>query len=338
MTKYAYTLLGDFMVLYQEREFHCRRLAQLEQQALETRDYTDAETNILRAQLAGARQEVEWGHQLREQLEDQLKEMNSREQKAQQDLKTSRKRAARLAGEMALLRKHVGDLEDEVARIPKTLQSRGRAESATSGKAEAASSKTLTSSIARMTIGTAPPVMTTPTTRQAAATQAANSAAAAGSQPSTPAGSADVTLTAAQSAVQMITGSPYTTPLPPPGFPYLSAGYPTYWGMYPYPYPQYVPPMAALSLGGSLATVNAISSAPRTEQCPPPTPVEPIPDTPEAAPEPSSPPGENLGLPADIYDDMPPLEGQEDSDKGSEIEVQGAVCTVAPVPKGRGYR
>ncbi len=105
------------MVLYQEREFHCRRLAQLEQQALETRDYTDAETNILQAQLAGALQEVEWGHQLRERLEDQLKEMNSREQKAQQNLQTSRERAARLAEEMALLRKHVGDLEDEVARI-----------------------------------------------------------------------------------------------------------------------------------------------------------------------------------------------------------------------------
>ena len=26
-----------------------------------------------------------------------------------------------------------------------------------------------------------------------------------------------------------------------------------------------------------------------------------------------------LGLPADIYDDMPHLEGQEDSDEGSEI-------------------
>ena len=188
------------------------------------------------------------------------------------------------------------------------------------------SSNTLTSSIAQMTIGTAPPVMSPPTTHQAAATLAANSAVAAGSQPSTQAGSADVTLTAAQSAVQMTTGSPYTTPLPPPGFPYLSTGYPPYWGMYPYPYPQYIPPMAALSLGGSLATMNGISSAPRTEQCPPPAPVEPIPDKPETVPEPSSPSGEILGLPADIYDDMPPLEGQEDSDEGSEIEVQGAVC------------
>ncbi len=59
MLKYASALLGDFMTLYQEREFHCRSLAQLEQQALETKDHTDAETNFLRAQLAGARQEID---------------------------------------------------------------------------------------------------------------------------------------------------------------------------------------------------------------------------------------------------------------------------------------
>ncbi len=84
--------------------------------------------------------------------------------------------------------------------------------------------------------------------------------------------------------------------------------------------------------------MNAISSAPGTEQRPPPAPVEPVPDTPETGPEPSPSPGEVLGLPADIYDDMPPLEGQEDSDEGGEIEIQGAICTVAPVPKGRGCR
>ena len=78
------------MTLYQEREFHRRRLAQLEQQALETQNHTDAETNILRAQLAGARQEIDWGHQQRERLEEQLQEVNLREQKAQQDLQTSR--------------------------------------------------------------------------------------------------------------------------------------------------------------------------------------------------------------------------------------------------------
>ena len=36
MVEHASALLGDFVILYQEREFHCRRLAQLEQQALET--------------------------------------------------------------------------------------------------------------------------------------------------------------------------------------------------------------------------------------------------------------------------------------------------------------
>ncbi len=45
--------------------------------------------------------------------------------------------------------------------------------------------------------------------------------------------------------------------------------------------------------------------------------------------EPSPPPEETLGSPASIYEDMPRLEGQE-------VETQGAACTVAPVPKGRG--
>ncbi len=267
-----------------------------------------------------------------------VKEIGSWEEKAQKELKISREKAAKLAGEMALIRKHMGDLEDELAHIRKTRWSRARAESLPSGKAETANSKTLTSSIAQMTIGTTPPVMTTPTTRRAAATHATNTAAAAGSQPSTYAGSTDVTLTAAQSAVQMATGSPYTTPLPPPGFPYLSTGYPPYWGMYPYPYHQYVPPIPALPLGGNLTTMNTISSTLRTEQCPPRAPLEPTPGTPEAVTEPSPLPGEVLGLPADVYDDMPPLDGQEDSDEGCEIEVQGAVCAVAPVPKGRGCR
>ncbi len=96
--------------------------------------------------------------------------------------------------------------------------------------------------------------------------------------------------------------------------------------------------MPALFLGGNLAAMNAISSAPRTEQCPLPAPVEPTPDTLKTVPEPSPSPGEALGWPADMYDDMPPLEGPEDSDEGSEIEVQGAMCAVAPVPKGRGCR
>ncbi len=193
------------------------------------------------------------------------------------------------------------------------------------GGAEAANSKTLTSSIAQMTIGTAPPVMTTPTTRQAAATPATNTTAAAGSQPNTYAGSADVTTPAARSAVQMAIGSSYPIPLPPPGFPYLSTGYPPYWGMYiPLPVP-------------SVCTANA-DHAPRRK----PDDDEYYSDNPREAPEAVTEPlpsrGEVPGLLAAMYDDMPPLEGREDSDENSDVEAQGAVCTVAPVPKGRGYR
>ncbi len=124
MLEHASDLLGDFMVLYQEREFHHRRLAQLDQQAMEAKNHTDAETNILRAQLAGAHKEIEWGHQLRERLEERLKETKLREEKAQQALQTSQDRSAQLAGEIAAVRKHMGEVEDELARIRRIMRAR----------------------------------------------------------------------------------------------------------------------------------------------------------------------------------------------------------------------
>ncbi len=190
------------MVLYQECEFHRRRLAQLEQPTLETQNQTDAETNIPWAQLSGLRQEIEWDHQHRERLEDQMQVTGAREEKAQKELQASKERVATLTGEMTLFRKQVGDLEHELAYIRKTLLSLTRTESSTSGKAEAASSKTMTSSIAQMTIGTTPALAATSTTCQAAATLASTTTAVARSQPSTYGGYVDVATTAAQPVVQ----------------------------------------------------------------------------------------------------------------------------------------
>ncbi len=153
--------------------------------------------------------------------------------------------------------------------IRRVTRNRSRSESSTQRKAEAASSKTLTSSITQMTIGTVPPATTTSISRPPTATLTTSSAVTAGGQPSTRAGLADATFSATQSAAQLATGSPYATPLPPPGFPYPLAGYPPYWGMYPYPYPQYVPPMTTLALGGALAAMTGNSSTLRGEQCPP---------------------------------------------------------------------
>ncbi len=338
MVDHASALLGDFMTLYQEREVNRRRLAQLDQQALEAKDQRDAETTILRAQLAGARKEIEWGHQLRERLEDRLKETKSREEKAQQALQTSRDRSAQLAGEIAAVRKQMGEVENELERIRRITRTRSRSESLTQKRAETASSKTLTSSIAQMTIGTVPPATTTSYSRPAATTLDTSSAVAAGGQFSTQAGLADATLSATQSAAQLATRSLYATPLPPPGFPCLPAGYPPYWGMYPYPYPQYVPPMTTLAMGRALAAVTANSLTPGGEQRPPSASEEPAPDTPEIRPESPQSPGEDQDWPADPYADMPPLEGVEESDEGSEIEIQGTVCAVAPIQKGKGHR
>ncbi len=53
MVESTSALLGDFVTLYQEREFHRKRLTELKQQALQTQSETDIETNILRAQMLG---------------------------------------------------------------------------------------------------------------------------------------------------------------------------------------------------------------------------------------------------------------------------------------------
>ncbi len=108
--------------------------------------------------------------------------------------------------------------------------------------------------------------------------------------------------------------------------------------MYPYPYPQYVLPITALSLGGALAAMTPASSVPKEEQDSPSAPVESAPDAPEMRPESPQSPGKDPEWPVDEYADMPPLEGIEESDEGSEIEVQGTVCAMAPVQKGKGCR
>ncbi len=68
--------------------------------------------------------------------------------------------------------------------------------------------------------------------------------------------------------------------------------------------------------------------------------LEPPADAAEATLEPSPPLEETPDLPPSLYEDMPPLEGPEDSDEmeEEEIEIQGAVCMVTPIPKGRGHR
>ncbi len=114
----------------------------------------------------------------------------------------------------------MGEVEDELARLRRVTRARSRSESSTQRRAEAASSKTLTSSIAQMTIGTVPPATTTSISRSATTTLTTSSAVAATGQPSTQAGLADATLSATQSAAQLATGSPYAPastrfPVPP---------------------------------------------------------------------------------------------------------------------------
>ncbi len=181
-----------------------------------------------------------------------------------------------------------------------------------------------------MTIGVAPPLVATAATHQSAAAPVSTAVAAARRQVGMPVGTADIATTVAHSAVQVATGSPYPTPPPKLGFPYLPTGYPPYWGMYPYPYPQAVLPMPTMPLGGSPATMNTMLPTSVTGLCPFQAALEPPPDAAGAALEPAPPIGETPGSPASSYGEMPPLDGLEDSDEMGEEEVEtrgGRLCS-----------
>ncbi len=77
MVEAASAHLEDFVALYKEREFHRKRLTQLEQQALQTQSETDIQTNILRVQMLGLHQRVEQAHQAKERLEEQVQTISA---------------------------------------------------------------------------------------------------------------------------------------------------------------------------------------------------------------------------------------------------------------------
>ena len=124
MVDHASALLGDFVELYQERDVNRRKLAQLNQQAMEAKNYRDAETNILRAQLAGAQKEVERSFQQRERLGDTVREIRLREEKAKEALRSSWDKSTNLAGEITAVRKKMEEMEDELERIHRITRTR----------------------------------------------------------------------------------------------------------------------------------------------------------------------------------------------------------------------
>ncbi len=290
--------------------------------------------------MLGLRHDVECAHQTKEWLEEQVQTISAREEKAQGALQVSKEDAAKLSGELSMARKRVGELERNLLALRKMLRSRTRMDTPASTDTEAVSSGTLAVSVAQMTIGVASPMPAMTMTRQSAALPFPTTAVSARQPIAAPVGTADTATTVARSMVQMATGSPYLAHPPPPGFPYLTTGYPPYWGMYPYPYPQYLPPMLTMPLGGNPTSMNATLPTSATVSCHTQVAMETpavILGTTLDSPLPIS---EAPDSPASSYGEMPPLEGLEDSDEleEEEIETKGAVCAVTSIPKGEGHR
>ncbi len=184
---------GDFVTLYQEREVHRKQLAHLEQQALKTQSETDIETNILRAQMAGLHQGVKRAHQEKEQLEEQVRMVSAREEKTQDALQATKERLAKQARDLAVLRKSLEAGSHPAAPVP--------------AKSEVVSSKALTVTIAQMTIGAAPPLVASATTRQSAAAPVSTTIALPRQSIITSIRATDTATTIAHFAAQMATGS-----------------------------------------------------------------------------------------------------------------------------------
>ncbi len=323
-------MLGDFVPQYQEREVDKKRLAHLEQQARMTQSEADIEANILQAQMAGLRQGAEHAHQEKEPLEEQLREASELREKAH-DLQATWERLAEQAGDLAYCRGRLGKLEKELAVLKKSSEAHSWSGAPALARSETVSSKALVVSIAQMTIGTAPSLAASTTTHQPAAS--ASSTTAPSRQPTiTSAGVADTATTVAHSAAQLATGRPYAAHPPPPGFPYLPAGYSPCWGMYPYPYPQYMPPLPTIPLGGNIPPMGASLSVPASEPCPTQVALDPTMARTVTAPEDTPP---VLVAPASSETSMPPMDGLEDIDEMEEVaaEGQGAICSVTQTSK-----
>ncbi len=162
----------------------------------------------------------------------------------------------------------MGDLERSQLALKKLLKARTGEDTPASTSTEAVCSKALMVSIAQMTIGVTPPMVAMTMTRQSAATPIPATAVSTRQPVAAPVGATDTATTVAHSAAQMATGSPHPTHPPPPGFPYLPTGYPPYWGMYPYLYPQYVASMPTMPLGGDPASLNTMLPTSVAEPCP----------------------------------------------------------------------
>ncbi len=128
------------------------------------------------------------------------------------------------------------------------LEVTSRSTASASTRSETVCSKALAVSISQMTIGTAPSLAAS-AAPQPTAVPTLPAVAPPLRTTAMPAEVADTAPTVAHTSAQLATGHPYAVHPPPPGFSYLPAGYSPYFGMYPYPYPQYVPPLPPVHSG-----------------------------------------------------------------------------------------
>ncbi len=151
--------------------------------------------------------------------------VSMREEKAQDVLQATRERLAEQVGDLSFCWGRVGKLETDLAVLKKSSEARSQPAAPVSVGSEVVSSQVLTVSIAQMTIGAAPSLTASATMCQPTATFVPTAAAPPRPPAIPPVGVADTATTIVHSAAQLATGRPYAVHPPPPGFPYVMAGY-----------------------------------------------------------------------------------------------------------------
>ncbi len=262
-------------------------------------------------------------------MEQQLDEAHCQLEEARADLQAARTQLTKNARGLTYNRAQVGKLETVLAVLRNQLEASNSA---------TVCSKVLAVSISQMTIGAAQPIAASaaphPTGVPMFPALAPPLQATA-----MPTGVTDTATTVAHTPAQLATGHPYAVYPPPPGFPYPPAGYSPYWGMYPYLYPQYVPPLLPVHPGESVPLMAAPLSLPVPEPHPTQVAMDPATYRTMTATADSSMFATAQTLPALSEEtSMPPLVALNDAPElmESAAKGQGAICTVTPTSRTYG--
>ncbi len=117
MLEDASALLGDFVVLYQERNIHRMQILTLERRVTRTRSETEVTEAVLHTEVAGVRQELCQAQGEKEQVEQERNEAHGQLEEVQIELCTAQSQLTKATGDLVCRRTRARKLETELAAV-----------------------------------------------------------------------------------------------------------------------------------------------------------------------------------------------------------------------------